>query len=214
MKHVRNQPKSFLSNLRNALNWFGSSPSDGASGRQSGDWNRSKLSIEPLEDRRMLSVIHWDGGASGTGTDWSVAENWQGDQLPTAADDVVIDTTNGLTITHSSGTDSVNSITSTNALMLSRGTLAVSGAIQVNNIFTIAGGTLADATILAGSGGQDVTFTSSGGDIGRGNGKMRSRFNDEQCLCVHPQRPDVERRHDLSGRYGEHNERPDLLLEQ
>jgi hypothetical protein len=35
--------------------------------------------LEPLEDRRLLAVVHWDGGPTGTGTDWNVAANSEGD---------------------------------------------------------------------------------------------------------------------------------------
>ena len=48
-----------------------------------------RLSLEPLEDRRLLS-IQWDGGPSGTGTSWQDKTNWLGDVLPGATDDVVI----------------------------------------------------------------------------------------------------------------------------
>jgi len=38
-----------------------------------------RLLLEPLEDRRLLAVVHWDGGPTGTGTDWNVAANSEGD---------------------------------------------------------------------------------------------------------------------------------------
>ena len=46
------------------------------------------LSLEPLEERRLLAIAEWDGGPSGTGTDWHSAENWVADALPAAEDDV------------------------------------------------------------------------------------------------------------------------------
>ena len=49
-----------------------------------------RLCLEPLEDRRLLSVIQWDGGPSGTGTSWQDPVNWVGDVLPGPIDDVAI----------------------------------------------------------------------------------------------------------------------------
>jgi Ca2+-binding RTX toxin-like protein len=48
-----------------------------------------RLDFEPLEDRRVLAAVFWDGGA---GTfNWNDATNWSGDSLPGEADDVTID---------------------------------------------------------------------------------------------------------------------------
>src|SRR5262249_61604467 len=47
-------------------------------------------SVEPLEDRLAPAVILWDGGPTGTGTNWNDRLNWAGDVLPGAADDAQI----------------------------------------------------------------------------------------------------------------------------
>ena len=60
----------------------------------------TSLRIEPLEARRLLAVVYWDGGAESG--DWHDPFNWSGDQLPDANDDVVIDWED-LTISHHSG---------------------------------------------------------------------------------------------------------------
>src|SRR6266404_6309350 len=46
--------------------------------------------LEALEARALLSVITYDGGPGGTGTDFHDAVNWAGDVLPGVNDDAVI----------------------------------------------------------------------------------------------------------------------------
>src|SRR5262245_7238986 len=53
--------------------------------------------IEQLEDRTLLSAVAWDGGA-GDGL-WTSADNWSGDSVPGANDDVTIDVAGDATIT-------------------------------------------------------------------------------------------------------------------
>ena len=45
--------------------------------RASKDVRRQRLNLEPLEDRRMLAQIAWDGG--GDGTSWTDPLNWDSD---------------------------------------------------------------------------------------------------------------------------------------
>ena len=71
-----------------------------------------RLFGESLEDRRMLATVTWDGGSAETGTDWLVAENWVGDQLPGEGDDVVIPATFSGTSISSSGPVNVRSVDS------------------------------------------------------------------------------------------------------
>ena len=100
------------------------------------------------------------------GGNWSTPSNWQNGQLPGPGDNVLIDTGNpSAVITFSSGSATVNSLTSFEPLTLSGGTLTINGNVQVNNTFTLAGGTLANATVLAGTAGQGLTCTSSGGTL-------------------------------------------------
>lgn len=54
--------------------------------------SHSGACFEPLEARQLLAVIAWDGGPTGTGTDFSLASNWVGDVSPTAGDTALIDT--------------------------------------------------------------------------------------------------------------------------
>ena len=135
------------------------------------------------------SLVTWVGGAA-AGPYWDVAANWSTDAVPTAANNVVIESGAATTITiRSADTESINSLTtaagynlamsggslaigspSTTSVLggnvnLSGGTLTVSGDIQFNNTFTLAGGTLVGATVLPGTGGQGITCTSSGGTL-------------------------------------------------
>src|SRR5262245_51724871 len=72
-------------------------------------WFRPRL--EYLEDRTLPSTVNWVGGSG----DWSVANNWTDastltHHVPTASDDAVINVAN-ITVTHSTGTDQVQSVT-------------------------------------------------------------------------------------------------------
>ena len=75
---------------------------------------RRLLYLEQLEERLAPAQVNWINLAGGN---WSTASNWRDDQgvnrTPTAGDNVVIPTLNsGASVTHSTGTDTVNSITS------------------------------------------------------------------------------------------------------
>jgi hypothetical protein len=70
-----------------------------------------------------------------------------------------------ITVTHSSGTHSVNSVLSQEAFVLSGGTLVVSNSIQVNNGLTLSGGTLRRASVLQGTNGVCVVCTGNGGTL-------------------------------------------------
>src|SRR5262245_5640243 len=113
--------------------------------------SRHSLTLEPLEDRLAPAVVSWDGGLSGTGTNWHDKVNWAGDVLPGSSDDVEIGAAfAGVTIT--SGSDfTINSLTSAASLQITGGTFTVGAASVINNGLILSGGT------LAGSG--DVTVT-------------------------------------------------------
>ena len=89
--------------------------------------------VEALESRLYLAAVTWDAG--GDGVHWSDANNWSSDVLAGAADDVTINFGSG-TVQHDTGTDTVNSLTTTNMLSLSGGTLAINGPSAINNDFT------------------------------------------------------------------------------
>jgi Ca2+-binding RTX toxin-like protein len=82
----------------------------------------------------MLSAVSWDGG--GGDYSWQNRLNWSGDQIPGTADDVSIDVVGSPTIVFSSGSSTVKSLTSQEAIGLFGGSLTVQGTANVaNSIF-------------------------------------------------------------------------------
>ncbi len=108
----------------------------------------------------ISSTYTW---VNASGGDWDNPANWDRDKVPGAGDIVVINKPGNVVITHSKGNDSIASLVSSAPIQLTGGTLQVSGTVQVNNKFTLAGGTLSGADVLAGTGGQGITLTSAGG---------------------------------------------------
>ncbi len=94
------------------------------------------------------ATVAWVGGSG----DWDTATYWSTGALPGPNDDVVIGSGPGITVTHSTGADSVNSILSQQAFVLSGGSLAVSTTFEASNTFTLSGGTLQNATVVTTNG--------------------------------------------------------------
>ncbi len=119
--------------------------------RHSGKGFRYRPLAEVLEPRLLLTTVNWIGGSG----DWSDTANWSDgatNRLPGLGDDVVIDVA-GVTVTHSTGTDTVQSLNVNDAFKLSGGVLDVTGILdeQSGNTFELAGGTLANASLSANS---------------------------------------------------------------
>ncbi len=121
-----------------------------------------------MEDRTLLSTMDFANSAGGS---WDVAANWvnaadpNDNHVPTSSDDAVIPALgSGVSVTHSAGTDAADSVTSGTNLILSGGSLAVTGKLQMLSGATLSlqGGTLAGATATSGS---TVALTSSGGTL-------------------------------------------------
>src|SRR5262249_2402687 len=105
--------------------------------------------LESLEDLVLLSTVNWTNAAGG---DWDTPGNWSTNTLPTVNDDVVINESGNVTITHSkNATDSVKSVTAGNPITLSGGTLTVSGSLSDTSTINLAGGTLANAKVASGT---------------------------------------------------------------
>ncbi|MGO9924161.1 MAG: hypothetical protein ACLQIB_56900, partial [Isosphaeraceae bacterium] len=84
-----------------------------------------------LEDRTMLSSVSWINPAGG---DWNTGSNWNTGSVPGASDDVTIDLSPGITVTHSQDdADSVNTLTLAGAdtLSLSNGSLSIESASTI-----------------------------------------------------------------------------------
>ncbi len=114
-------------------------------------------------DDGTLDLGGWsDGTWIGGSGDWNTATNSSGGVLPGTNDDVVINTANtSITVTHSSGTHTVKSLTNQDAFQLTGGSLTVSNTVEVNNTFTLAGGTLVSAIVLQDSIGCSLQVTAN-----------------------------------------------------
>ena len=65
---------------------------------------------------RQAGVVTWNGG--GDGSSWHDAANWDPDGVPTADDDVTIDVDSEITVVHSIGEHSVNSLMSAESIRI------------------------------------------------------------------------------------------------
>ena len=101
--------------------------------------------FEALEQRQLLTTIDWTSTSSGS---WDVASNWSTDTVPGPSDDVVIAVTGASpTVTISSTVESVNSITSSDPLVISGGGLTVAASSTISGGLDMTGGALtADGT--------------------------------------------------------------------
>jgi hypothetical protein len=63
--------------------------------------------LEILEDRLAPAAIHW---INTNGGDWSDPTNWSTGTVPGPSDDVLIDVGGNITVTHSTGTDTILSL--------------------------------------------------------------------------------------------------------
>ena len=107
---------------------------------------------------QITCTVSWITNADGF---WDIPTNWSTGNVPSLTDDVCINVAGDIIITHRQDVTTVNSIQSEEALLLSGGTLNVATTIQVNNTFNIDGGTLQNATMLPGVGGQGLIATTN-----------------------------------------------------
>jgi len=96
----------------------------------------TQLPMASVEAAGCPGTINFDNSA-GTGL-WQTTTNWDLDRLPISTDDVCIA---GFSVTHSSGTDTIGSLTvgSTGSLALTVGTLNLTTASQIDGSFTLSG---------------------------------------------------------------------------
>lgn len=122
---------------------------------------QGRPSLEALEDRTAPAVVTWTG--AGNGTSWIDPANWLREGVATTpqdGDDVVIpDVAATSTVVLNTGVVNINRLVSDEAFSFTGGTLTVATTVQVNNTFAQSGGTLVNATILPGIGGQVLTVT-------------------------------------------------------
>ena len=119
--------------------------------------------LETLERRVVLSSVSWINPHGG---DWDTASNWSSGAVPAAGDDVTISIAVTNPITHgSSPSDFVNSITSSDPIILSAGSLSIAAASTFSNTVTLSGGTLAGGPISM-TGGATLVGSYNGGNGG------------------------------------------------
>ena len=82
--------------------------------------------------------VWWDGG--GDGTSWSDAANWSGDLLPGPNDDVLIDDVTDPVVILNSGSVSVKSLESEEALVVTGGSLTVTAPSVIQGSLTMSEG--------------------------------------------------------------------------
>src|SRR5687768_14942647 len=90
---------------------------------------RASFAAEPLERRRLLAAVAWDGG--GAADNWNDPLNWSTNLVPTVADDVTISVADNPTVLVTDAR-SVNSLTSDEALTISS-TLTIAAASTFNS---------------------------------------------------------------------------------
>ena len=105
----------------------------------------SRPLAEQLEARMLLSQVQWTGKAGDN--QWTTPGNWSDNALPGSADDVMIELSTNPTIQLSFGTQSVHSVTSTDPLNLTGGTLEIGTSLQSSANISLAGATIEGGTI-------------------------------------------------------------------
>jgi Dockerin type I domain len=94
--------------------------------------NRKRVlrhACEPLERRRLLAAVSWDGG--GDGANWNDPLNWSNNQLPTPADDVTLAVGSLVQLLDNQGNPEIKSLTTSVPLQLSVQTLTVDGDVTL-----------------------------------------------------------------------------------
>src|SRR5271168_3103610 len=96
-----------------------------------------RLRFEWMEERTLLSAVSWTGAAGDN--NWDTPANWSSSpDLPGAADDVTIDVS--ADVMHSSNvTDSIHSLTSSQPLTITGGTLSIATDSTISNTLTLSG---------------------------------------------------------------------------
>ena len=113
-------------------------------------------------DTIVVATVYW---VNASGGDWDTPSNWSSDSVPTAVDDPVISIAVTNPITHDqSNADSVNSLTSSDPIVLSAGSLAIGTTAALSASLTLDGGTIKGGT-LAMTGGATVTAANNLGTL-------------------------------------------------
>jgi hypothetical protein len=96
------------------------------------------LRVEALEDRLAPANVFWTG--AGDGVNWGDAHNWSSGALPGAADDVTIQAAPDVSVHFSVfGSTTVNSLQSSNPLVMDLGSLNLASASAIDGALTLSG---------------------------------------------------------------------------
>src|SRR4051794_39085601 len=101
---------------------------------------RHHAAMETLEQRLLLAQVTWTGG--GDARNWTDVNNWSGHAVPGPADDVTINLAGSPTIQIASGTQSVHSVSSSDPLTISGGSLSVAASSSLSGGLTMTGGSI------------------------------------------------------------------------
>ena len=112
-----------------------------------------RLVLDWLEPRTLLSNVSWTGTTDGKS--WAVAGNWSNNAVPTPGDDVTINIAGNPTIQITTGNQSVHSLTASEPISISGGSLTVAAASTLSGGLTMTGGSLI-------ANGSSVTATVTG----------------------------------------------------
>ncbi|MCH8079768.1 MAG: hypothetical protein IIA06_08335, partial [Proteobacteria bacterium] len=116
------------------------------------------------------ATITWTG--DGDGTSWHDEDNWDLVRVPGAGDDVSIPDVGGTTeVVYSSGSASINTLSTEEDFRLTSGTLTIDAASSANGAYTQTGGTLTgagDLTISGQTTWNGGTMSGSGTTIANG----------------------------------------------
>jgi fibronectin-binding autotransporter adhesin len=126
---------------------------------------RSKYrpALECVEDRTLLSSVSWIGGSG----DWDTASHWSTGVVPGPGDDVTIDVSSGITVTHSlADTDSINNLTvsAADTLSISAGSLSITAASTIGGRLDLTGGTLTGTGTITVAGAMTWSNATISGD--------------------------------------------------
>ncbi|MBI5755929.1 MAG: tandem-95 repeat protein, partial [Nitrospirae bacterium] len=105
-------------------------------------------------------TVNWITNANGL---WQTAGNWSTGVLPGPSDDVCIDVPGDITVTHSQGADSISSLRSNEAIVLSGGSISIANSAVLSGALTLSGGTLTGAANVISLGLFTITSGTLGG---------------------------------------------------
>ena len=130
--------------------------------------NTSEFSADIVNSPGTFTSVAWTGG--GGDNEWNDPANWSDDQVPGAGEDVSINLPGSFTIVYSSGAgdSTIHSLTGSDDLSITGGSLTVSTSSSLSGQLSIAGGSLTLGSNSAISGDvsvtQDGTLNISGSD--------------------------------------------------